>query len=77
MLSPETRNRGLGAQVYAATRRWVEANGGKAVRLIVQAQNDPALRFWERQGFVVIGAKTQETGEHTNEVFRMEQRLGG
>ena len=55
----------------------VEANGGKAVRLIVQAQNDAALRFWERQGFVVIGAKTQETGEHTNEVFRMEQRLGG
>ena len=77
MLSPETRNRGLGAQVYAATRSWVEANGGKAVRLIVQAQNDAALRFWERQGFVVIGATTQETGEHTNEVFRMEQRLGG
>ena len=77
MLSPETRNRGLGAQAYAATRNWVEANGGKAIRLVVQAQNGAALRFWERQGFVVIGAATQDTGGRTNEVFRMEQRLGG
>ena len=77
MLSPDTRNRGLGAQAYAATREWVAANGGKTIRLVVQAQNDAALRFWERQGLVVIGAATQDMGGRTNEVFRMEQQLGG
>lgn len=75
MLSPDTRGRGLGAQAYSATRQWVEACGGKAVRLVVQAQNDAALRFWERQGFVVIGATTQNLAGRTNEVFRMEHRL--
>lgn len=75
MLSPSTRNRGLGAQAYSATCKWVAANGGQAVRLVVQAHNDAALRFWERQGFVVIGATTQDLAGRTNEVFRMEHRL--
>lgn len=75
MLSPDARNRGLGAQAYSATRKWVAANGGQAIRLVVQAQNDAALRFWERQGLVVIGATTQDLAGRTNAVFRMEHRL--
>ena len=53
----------------------IAAKGGQAVRLVVQAQNNAALRFWERQGFVVIGTTTQEAAGRTNEVFRMEHRL--
>lgn len=75
MLAPEARSRGLGATVYEAVRAWVAANGGDAIRLAVQAQNNAAQRFWERQGFVVIGAATQATGSRENEVFRMEHRF--
>jgi ribosomal protein S18 acetylase RimI-like enzyme len=75
MLSPDTRNHGLGGQAYEAVRRWVGANGGKAVRLVVQAQNNAALRFWERQGFVVIGTATSGEGGAASQVFRLEHRL--
>ena len=63
------------AAIVAALRRWVVAQGGWTIRLIVQEQNPAALRFWSRQGFVEVGAAVQELEDRTNQVRRLELRL--
>ena len=75
LVAPEARSRGLGAAIVAALRRWVVAQGGWTIRLIVQEQNPAALRFWSRQGFVEVGAAVQELEDRTNQVRRLELRL--
>ena len=75
LVAPEARSRGLGAAIVAALRRWVVAQGGWTIRLIVQEQNPAALRFWSRQGFVEVGAAVQELDDRTNQVRRLELRL--
>ena len=45
MLDPERRRAGLGTRIHDAVERWVRAEGGTALRLVVQEQNPDALRF--------------------------------
>ena len=59
----------------ADLRPWIVAQGGWTIRLAVQEQNPAALRFWNRQGFVEVGAAVQELDDRTNQVRRMELRL--
>ena len=75
LVAPEARGRGLGATVVAALRRWVVAQGGWTIRLIVQEQNPDAQRFWLRQGFVEVGRTVQELEDRSNQVSRLELRL--
>lgn len=51
LLHPEQRRGGLGTRLCTNLLEWIRAEGGTAVRLVVQHQNPRARVFWERQGF--------------------------
>lgn len=75
LVAPEARSQGLGERVFTALKPWIASQQGRAVRLIVQDQNPPALRFWTRHGFVQVGTATQELMDRTNQVARLELKL--
>jgi GNAT superfamily N-acetyltransferase len=75
LVAPEARSQGLGGRTVEAIAAWVTGEGGRSIRLAVQAQNPDALRFWARMGFSPIGTAVQELMDRTNTVTRMERRL--
>ncbi len=75
MLTPDRRGGGVGSAIYSALSDWIAAQGGKTIRLIVQAQNPAALRFWQRQAFKQVGTTLQETGHTRNTVLILEHDL--
>lgn len=58
-IEPESRNQGLGAEVFRELEKLLQAEGGKYVALNTSNQNNQ--RFWQRQGFVATEA--DENGE--------------
>jgi RimJ/RimL family protein N-acetyltransferase len=75
LLAPEERSGGLGAEIVGAVRTWIASQRGRAIRLVVQEQNEAGARFWERMGFEPVGTAVQERAAQTNQVVRMELRL--
>lgn len=55
-LAPDERGRGLGAPLLEAACTWLGDRRFATVVLWVLTANDPARRFYERQGFVRDGA---------------------
>lgn len=51
---PEARGRGVARAVLAALAGWAQARGAKRMYLQVAADNIPALRLYERLGFVEL-----------------------
>ena len=77
VLSPNERNRGLGAAIWTAVEAWVRSEGGRRARLIVQEQNPSAARFWRTVGFTADGIGEQHLPARTNRCLRFEKRLTG
>lgn len=75
LVSPERRNHGLGGAVVAGLARYVHAVGGRALHLIVQEQNQNALRFWLRQGFSIQDRVLQEALHGSNYVHKLTRKL--
>lgn len=75
LVSPECRSRGLGAAAVAALAHYVHRAGGRALHLIVQAQNPSALRFWLRHGFAIQDGVLQEALHGTNHVHKLTRTL--
>jgi GNAT superfamily N-acetyltransferase len=55
-VAPEARGRGVGRALVEAQIRWAEGEGFGRVELMVNAQNDGAIRLYETLGF-------RDTGE--------------
>jgi ribosomal protein S18 acetylase RimI-like enzyme len=51
---PEARGRGVARAVLAALAGWAQARGAERMYLQVAADNIPALRLYERLGFVEL-----------------------
>jgi RimJ/RimL family protein N-acetyltransferase len=75
VLEPTIRGVGLGGWFHVEVLAWIRAQGARCVGLCVQRQNERALRFWERAGYVETGRATQRLGERENEVIRMRLEL--
>jgi ribosomal protein S18 acetylase RimI-like enzyme len=75
LFAPEEQGRGLGQRVYEALEQGVISQGGRSLRLIVQAQNGRALAFWRRVGFEVAGTSTQVLATRTNTIYHLLRRL--
>jgi ribosomal protein S18 acetylase RimI-like enzyme len=75
LVAPEARRQGLGGRLVEALAAWITAEGGRSIRLVVQAQNPEALRFWAAMGFSPIGTAIQVLMDRTNTVTRMERKL--
>jgi ribosomal protein S18 acetylase RimI-like enzyme len=52
MLDPAHRGRGLGAEIHREVLDFLAARGATTLWIAVMAQNEAALRFWIRQGYV-------------------------
>ena len=52
LIDPPQRGRGLGAQVHREVVEWIEAQSGTMLWIGVQEQNERALLFWPRMGYV-------------------------
>ncbi len=50
-LVPEVRGQGLGSQAMALLEQLAKKQGARALHLMVRAENTPALRLYERQGY--------------------------
>jgi RimJ/RimL family protein N-acetyltransferase len=52
LIDPSERKLGFGTELHRSIKEWISAQGGAALSLVVQAQNEAAHRFWLRQGYV-------------------------
>lgn len=52
LVDPDERGRGFGSEIHRQLVDWISAQGATAIGLIVQPQNDGALRFWQRLGYI-------------------------
>jgi ribosomal protein S18 acetylase RimI-like enzyme len=75
MFVPQERGQGLGRQVQTALEQWMLRNGGRRLRLIVQAQNVRGFAFWRQGGFELEGTASQTTAIGTNTVYKMVRHL--
>ena len=55
MVSAELQGQGIGSQIFADIRASLEAQGFTGLALAVIKENEPAIEFWEKQGFVLTG----------------------
>jgi GNAT superfamily N-acetyltransferase len=67
VMEPGWRGKGLGARLVEALFAAMRDEGGETACLVVQKQNEGALRFWTRMGFVPL---RESVGE-----LRMERAL--
>lgn len=66
---------GLAAVLMTATLDAARARGASGVWLGVNDQNFRALRFYEKSGFAVVGAKTFQVGDQVYNDHVMERAL--
>lgn len=76
MLRPERRGDGLGVAVLSAIIDWAAAQGFTELGLAVAEQNEPAQRFWQRQGFVEFRRRLGVVmGKRTNNLIAMKRAI--
>ena len=69
---------GLAQRTHAAYEQWARARGARWLRLAVAAQNERALRFWQRQGYVELRRREQvEMGALHNTVLVLCKPIEG
>jgi GNAT superfamily N-acetyltransferase len=54
LLSPDSRGKGTGRQLYQAFENWALAQGARQIQLGVLEANPQAYVFWERLGFELV-----------------------
>jgi ribosomal protein S18 acetylase RimI-like enzyme len=53
-VDPEWQRRGIGRSLVRTSARWARRNGAHAIVLNTQADNHPALRLYEDEGFQIM-----------------------
>ena len=72
-LKPEFRRRGMGIQLLGRAIMHYRGLGRRALRLTVAEDNAPALAFYRRWGFHVLGSERGRFGD----ILLMEKKIGG
>jgi RimJ/RimL family protein N-acetyltransferase len=76
LIDKDSRSKGVGHQVVGALEDWLKAQGVTRIMLSVLEENQAALRFWQREGFIqtrmmpakVFGQKTHIRFEFAKEI---------
>lgn len=61
-VAPEARGAGVGRALLDAAVAWAHERGAARVALWVNAENESAMRLYERAGFARVGEPSQESG---------------
>ena len=72
MVSAELQGQGIGSQIFADIRASLQAQGFTELALAVIRENEPAIEFWEKQGFALSG---REEKKERYTVVKMERKL--
>lgn len=75
-VAPEARGKGAGLALLDACARWAQARGATTLALWVNVAQAPAVRLYERAGFVRDGAPTPGTRDPSRTFQRMTRALG-
>jgi ribosomal protein S18 acetylase RimI-like enzyme len=67
-VAPGGRGRGVGDALVAEVVRWATDGAARDLRLRVRAGNDPAIRLYERHGFVLSGEAPRTSPEEPLEL---------
>ena len=62
-VDPAARGAGVGDALLAEIARWATGSGAAVVRLAVRRDNGPAIRLYERAGFVHAGQSPDDPSE--------------
>jgi len=73
-LAPHARGRGLGPDAARAITEHLLAQGRRRVTVDPYEWNEPAIRAWERAGFVEVSSGHPPDEDHTAEWILMEFR---
>jgi GNAT superfamily N-acetyltransferase len=76
LVDVQSRRQGIGRKVLIALEHWMKEQGAKQVMLAVLGENQAALSFWQREGFMqtrVLPAKT--FGKKTHIRFELMKEL--
>lgn len=63
-LLPGSQGSGIGTQFLNLLAQIAQQNNHKRLRLKVYYQNDIAIRFYEKYGFIIAGRETTDTGNN-------------
>ncbi len=74
--APAVRGHGLGRVLLAELVRRAEADGAEALLLEVRADNEPAKRLYDRQGFEVISVRRRYYQPGDVDALVMRRLLG-
>lgn len=78
LIHPRFRRRGMGRSLVTALGVYARAKGAESLRLGVVAGNAPALAFWSRLGFAVVGeTRDQRIGGRDHVVIEWARGLNG
>jgi [ribosomal protein S18]-alanine N-acetyltransferase len=75
-VSPKARGRGIGAMLLRETLTWGTEFGAVQAILEVRASNSPALRFYERHNFRVVGRRARYYSEPAEDALLLTAKLG-
>jgi ribosomal protein S18 acetylase RimI-like enzyme len=64
---------GLGTRLFAEVMAWLERDGPRRVWIGVWSENRGAVRFYERQGFAVVGTYEFIVGQARDHEFIMRR----
>jgi ribosomal protein S18 acetylase RimI-like enzyme len=74
-VAPRAHGNGLASRLMDASVELARANGAAGVWLGVSSRNPRANRFYEKQGFHIVGTKTFAMGEHTFDDDFVRERI--
>ena len=60
MVDAQLQGQGIGSQIFADIRASLQAQGFTELSLAVIKENEPAIEFWEKQGFALTGKEDQK-----------------
>ena len=67
-VAPEQRGTGIGAALVTAITDWAKSQGVKTLQAWVVEDNYPAVRFYEKLGFLDTGQRQPHTPEPTKQI---------
>jgi ribosomal protein S18 acetylase RimI-like enzyme len=73
--APEFRRRGIGGLLVNAVIEWARPRGCKAVHLLVTSNNEAAIGFYSRLGFVLTGRTVPYPNDPALVEYEMSLRI--
>jgi ribosomal-protein-alanine N-acetyltransferase len=70
----DRRRQGLGSRLLATAEEWLRERGVRRVRLETAVSNEPAVAFWQKAGYQVVGTLLKYYLDR-DDAYRMEKEL--